>query len=270
MPWTALVALLSWPALVSSLALRVPSSPDDMVARAADAVRAARAAGKTRLIVSLVVPTDPEFDQPADLDPWPGGLKQQYPIALELARAMLQRVVGCEATAVADQVVDGEDACGLLTAQAASAADDVACLLFPGCDQLGALEQMDATAGGRALVLVNPQFRRAADFSPWQREQAARAFFGVGYETAYAFEEFACRGEDVKLVGSAVDGWRAFAFLSDADAEGAPLFGGEPLPERPAYAALEREINRAVPKPRWARKLDEVDEKGLNFRRRGP
>ena len=34
------------------------------------------------------------------------------------------------------------------------------------------------------------------------------------------------------------------------------------------YDALEKEINRAHPSPRWARKLNEVDEKGLRFTRR--
>ena len=38
---------------------------------------------------------------------------------------------------------------------------------------------------------------------------------------------------------------KAFVFLNDADTEGSPLFGGEALTERPTYAELEREINRA-------------------------
>lgn len=247
MLWTSL--------LVASLVLRVPRSADEMVVAAARAVSAARAEGKTRLLLRLVVPTDPAFDQPADLDPWPGGLKQQYPIALGLSKDVLRRVVGCDD--VADQVVDSEDACGLLTAQAARKEEDVACLLFPGCDQLSALERIDAAAGGRALVLVNAQFRRREEFSVWQRQQADAAFFDVGYETAYAFEEFACRGEDVKLVGSLADGWAAYVFLTDTDVEGTLLFDGA-MPSRPEYTALESEINRAVPKPRWARKLDEA------------
>ena len=73
--------------------LTIPRSPDEMVRRA----RRHR-----RQIVKLVVPDDQRSykvfgavpiqgtSAPEDLDPWPGGLKQQYPIALGLARELLQ------------------------------------------------------------------------------------------------------------------------------------------------------------------------------------
>lgn len=266
---------------VAALRLAVPRTPTEMVDMAAAAVRAAREAGKNRLVVDLIVPQlDSEevygfftedsvptgfIVKPEDLDPWPGGLKQQYPFAVDLARQCLRKAVGTGAS-VKDQVVDAEDACGLLIAQAETAADDVACLLFPGADQLAALEQMDASCGPRTLIVLNKQFRRPADFG-LNRGRADAAFFDRGFETAYALEEFACRGEDVKLVGAFPSQWKAFVFLNDGDTEGSPLFGGEALTERPTYAELEREINRAYPTPRWARKLDEVEEKGLNFRR---
>ena len=72
-------------------------------------------------------------------------------------------------------------------------------------------------ASGRLLCMVNPQFRRVEDFSIWQKGQANKVYFDKNYETAYAFEEFACRGEDVKLVGEYGLGWRAFVLLDDAD-----------------------------------------------------
>ena len=124
--------------LADGPALVVPQSPEDMVAQAAAAVESAAKAGYKRLVVKLVIPTDPVYDNPEDLDPWPGGLKQQYPIALPLVRQMLQRAVlgGVGADGVRDQVVDAEDACGLLMVQAAAAIDDAVCVLFPGCDQV--------------------------------------------------------------------------------------------------------------------------------------
>ena len=104
----------------------------------------------------------------------------------------------------------------------------------------------------RLVVLVNPQFRRLSDFSPLggQRARAQKAFFDANFEVAYGFEEFGCRGEDVKLVGSRTVGWRAFVFLDDKDSRGTPLFEGKTLPERPEYTELEKEINRAHPSPR--------------------
>ena len=64
-------------------------------------------------------------------------------------------------------------------------------------------------ASGRLLCLLNPQFRRLEDFSLWQRGKAKATYFEQGYEVGYAFEEFACRGEDVKLVGERGSGCTA-------------------------------------------------------------
>ena len=64
------------------------------------------------------------------------------------------------------------------------------------------------------------------------------------------------------------ESWRAFVMLSDEETAGRPLCD-EALPERPTYSQLEAMINERFPSPRWARKLDEVDSKGLRFMRRG-
>ena len=88
---------------------RVPQSPEEMVEQAARAVARGAAAGALRQTVRIVVPDDQraykvfgaeiqgvEFgveiqgtSAPEDLDPWPGGLLQQYPIALDLGRCIL-------------------------------------------------------------------------------------------------------------------------------------------------------------------------------------
>ena len=258
---------------------RVPRSPDEMLQRAAAACVRAKDAGVLRQLVRVVVPDDERSykvfgaveiqgtSAPEDLDPWPGGLKQQYPIALELGRKMLRSVAGAASfSAVSDQVLDAEDACGLILAQGESAKDDAACILFAGSDQIDELARVDAMATGRVLCLLNPQFQREADFSLWQRGKAKAAYFDKGYQVSYAFEEFACRGEDVKLVGEYGVGWRAFVSLDDRDPAGVPLHDGC-LPERPEYKWLEDAINKQHPTPRWARMLDAVDEKGLRFMR---
>ena len=84
--------------------------------------------------------------------------------------------------------------------QGATPAEDAAVCLFAGCDQLGRLREVDGMAGAdRLLCLLNPQFKRLEDFSLWQRGEARSVVFERGYECSFAFEEFACRGEDVKL-----------------------------------------------------------------------
>ena len=187
---------------------------------------------------------------------------------LGLGREVLRAVTGASERTTTDQVLDAEDACGLILAHGTTPAEDAACVLFACCDQMDQLANVDAMASGRLLCLLNPQFKRLEDFSLWQRGKAKAAYFDKGYEVTYAFEEFACRGEDVKLVGEYGLGWRAFVLLDDKSTEGLPLHEGS-LPERPDYKWLEAQINEQHPEPRWARMLGEVDEKGLRFMRGG-
>jgi len=276
-----LLALACFPMAALTLSTqelpRVPSSPREMMLRAAAAVTRAASSDVKRQVVRIVVPDDERTykvfgaveiqgtSAPEDLDPWPGGLKQQFPIALELAKQMMREVTGASQAAISDQVLDAEDACGLVLAQGATPADDSACVLFAGTDQMKQLSEVDAMASNRLLCLLNPQFRRPEDFSLWQRGAANAAFFDNGYETTYAFEEFAVRGEDVKLCGEFGLGWRAFVLLDD-NADLLPLHEGA-LPDRPDYKWLEQQINSRHPEPRWARKMGEAEEKGLRFMR---
>lgn len=207
---------------------------------------------------------------PEDLDPWPGGLKQQYPIALGLGRQLLMDVTGASERTCTNQVLDAEDACGLILAQGETPADDAACVLFAGSDQMDELAKVEGMVGEkRLLCLLNPQFRRLEDFSLWQRGKAKSSYFERGYQTAFAFEELACRGEDVKLVGEYGLGWRAFVYLDDEQLEGIALHDEDYLSERPDYAWIEEQINARHPSPRWARQLDKVEEEGLRFMRGG-
>jgi len=259
---------------------RVPQSPEEMVKHAARAVARGAAAGALRQTVRIVVPDDQRSfkvfgvveiqgtSAPEDLDPWPGGLLQQYPIALDLGRRMLAGVTGASERTVTDQVLNAEDGCGLILAQGDTPKEDAACVLFLGTDQLDDLTKVNGMASGRLLCLLNPQFKRLEDFSLWQRGKAKEAYFEQGYEVGYAFEEFACRGEDVQLVGEWGVGWRAFVVLDDANPEGLPLHDGC-LDARPEYAWLEAQINSRHPQPRWARQLSKVDTEGLRFLR-GP
>lgn len=80
-------------------------------------------------------------------------------------------------------MVSAEDACGLLLAEGAVPADDAACLLFPGPDQLDQLAQTEAMVGeSRLLLLLNPQWRRPSDFARADRARADQLFFNRGYE----------------------------------------------------------------------------------------
>ena len=97
----------------------VPQSADEMMQRAAAAVARGVEAGVLRQTIKVAVPDDTReykvfgavpiqgTSAPEDLDPWPGGLKQQYPIALGLGRQLLCAVTkssgsgGCKSEAAA-------------------------------------------------------------------------------------------------------------------------------------------------------------------------
>ena len=156
-----------------------------MLQRAAASVKRAAEAGVLRQTIKVVVPDDTRTykvfgavpiqgtSAPEDLDPWPGGLKQQYPIALDLGSQIMQAVTGASDRVCNTQVLDAEDACGLILAQGTTPAEDAACVLFPGTDQMDDLEKVESMVGGkRLLCLLNPQFKRLEDFSLWQRGKA--------------------------------------------------------------------------------------------------
>ena len=128
----------------SALRLVVPQTPEQMISSAAAAVRRARDGGCRRQIVNIVVPLPTTvlregksmWDQDDPIDPWPGGLKQQYPYASDLGSSLLQEVLNVGEKNVQRQVLDAEDACGLITAQGDTPTDDAALIVFPGCDQV--------------------------------------------------------------------------------------------------------------------------------------
>ena len=137
----------------------IPSSPDALAGAAARSITASLAAGNKRQLVQIVVPLL-ESVRPEDIDPWPGGLEQMAPVVEPLARLMLQQVVGPVAGAPATiraQTLGKEDACTLLLCQGASAAEDAACIIFAGCDQLPQVLEMEKVVGDRLLFLINPQ-----------------------------------------------------------------------------------------------------------------
>ena len=203
--------------------------------------------------------------KPEDLDPWPGGLRQMYSVAEPLVQSILKTVVGPGCN-YKEQILSADDVCSLLLCEAEDPKDDLACLLFPGCDQLDGIKSMDNMCGDRTLVLMNPQFRRIQDFGFFQRGAAKSVYFDRGYETTFSTEEFACRGEDMKLQYEFDEGWTAFALFDGEGSEPTPLLP-RPLPSRPEYPYLEQRINDIQPEPLWARKLAEANSEGPRFMR---
>jgi len=80
-----------------------------MVADAANSLCQAKEGGFKRTTVNLKIPELPTVD-PADLDPWPGGIRQVSREAQPLLESLVKAVVGGSST-VRSTVVDAESGC---------------------------------------------------------------------------------------------------------------------------------------------------------------
>jgi len=244
----------------------IPSSPQDQTRRAVrsinDAIRKADGSN-CRLYVDYLIPLPPETSE-ADIDPWPGGLAQQYTYASDILKEILQSVVDDPAGPCQTQVLSEPDCCGFFLQESKTAASqDVAALLFPGADQLKQIADVDKMVGSkRTLLIFNRQFKRPADFGFGKRKESEKLIFDR-FSWGFAFQELACRGEDVKLTFEHPN-WNSCVMMEDGETE-LPLF--DPQSTRPIYDELGTKINEVLPEPLWMRMLGEAEEKGLKFQR---
>lgn len=113
-----------------------------MIQRCVASCQAAREAGRTRLFVNLIVPLLSTV-KPSDIDPWPGGLKQQFATVEGLAKEVLAGLAGAGAGKCLTQVLSEEDACAFVLQEGPTSAEDCAAIIFAGVDQLEDLQRID-------------------------------------------------------------------------------------------------------------------------------
>jgi len=256
--------------LLSSItnALLIPATPEKQTQFAIQSLRVAiQNEGRRRLYVDYLIPLPPETTD-ADIDPWPGGLAQQYPYATDILTEILQGVVEEPTDACNAQVISASDCCGFFIQESkAGPKNDVAALLFPGVDQLNSIEDIDKMVSDeRTLILFNKQFQRPADFGFGNKERCNKVVFDR-FSWGFAFQELACRGEDVKLLYETPN-WQSIAILDeDVDLGRREIEVLPPQKIRPTYEELEKRINKVLPEPLWMRKMGEVQTKGFKFQR---
>jgi len=203
-----------------------------------------------------------------------------YPYAEDIVAEILKGVVEDPVDGkCSSQVLSAPDCCGLFIQESnVGGKEDVAAILFPGPDQLDTIEEVNAMVGeSRTLIIVNRQFQRPADFglNPMRQTKSKETVFDR-FEWGFAFQEFACRGEDTKLTFEFAKGWQTCVICDDTMTDE----GGNTVPttkeidllapqkERPAYQALEDKINQVLPDPLWMRKMQEAKLKGFKFQRK--
>merc|ERR1712232_921909 len=196
-----------------------------------------------------------------------GGLAQMYPYAEDILSQILKGVVEDPVDSRSSQVLSAPDCCGFFIHESKeSARNDVAAILFPGVDQLKQMEDIDAMVGKeRALILFNKQFQRPADFGFVNKDKSKKEIFDK-YSYGFAFQEFACRGEDLKLTFE-YPNWKSCVICEEENGNNEEIQILDDQIDRPTYEELEKKINEVLPQPLWMRKMGEAEEKGLKFQR---
>jgi len=270
MACTAKFFLILVPGFFDLAAALIPATPAEQTSRAISSIKNAiegrREEGKPlRLFVDYLVPLPPET-RGEDIDPWPGGLAQMYPYSEDILSSILKGVVDDPVKSCSSQVLSAPDCCGFFVQESkTSTKNDVAAILFPGVDQLKQIEDIEAMVGEeRTLILFNKQFRRPADFGFTNNARSKKGIFDR-YADGFAFQEFACRGEDLKLTFE-FPNWQSCIICEEED--GNKEIALLPAQKgRPKYEELEKKINEILPEPLWMRKMQEANAKGFKFQR---
>jgi hypothetical protein len=269
MRYTSSLISVLWLGAASAL---IPATPQELNLRAiaslSNAIASARENNeKLRFYVDYLIPLPPET-QAADIDPWPGGLAQMYPYAEEIMTTILQGITDEPAGPCSSQVISEPDCSGFFIQESkTSSKNDVAAILFPGVDQLENIDQIDKMVGDeRTLILFNKQFQRPADFGFGNGDRCKKIVFDR-FSSGFAFQEFACRGEDTKLTFEFPNWQSCIICDEDQDVGQREIALLPPQPERPTYEELEKNINKVLPAPLWMRKMQEAKSKGFKFQR---
>lgn len=221
-----------------------------------------------RIYIDYLIPLPPATTD-ADIDPWPGGLAQQYSYAEDILRDILCGVVeDSTRDKCSTQVLSADDCCGLFIQESPISPDlDVAAVLFPGVDQFAKLKEIENMVGDkRTLIIFNRQYKRPEDFGMFGGKQEAKGFMEK-YQWGFAFQEIACRGEDVKLTFEQSVGWQSC--LVDENGKEIEIKDSSwDVKLRPEYDVLTSKINEILPEPLWMRMMQKANAEGLKFQRK--
>jgi hypothetical protein len=124
--------------------------------------------------------------------------------------------------------------------------NDIAAILLTGVDQLDNIDQVSKMVGPRPLILFNKQLQRPADFEFGKKDNCNQIVFDQ-FSWGFAFQEYACRGEDMKLTFE-YPNWQSCVICDENQELGQQEIALlSPQPDRPSYDALEKKINVRSP-----------------------
>ena len=197
--------------LSSLLTSRFPTSVQDQVRQASDALRRATDDGKHRHSIRLLLP----LIGATELDDWPGGARQM----MEAASPLIQDILKSSGNvSIQASMLDASDGVSVLMAQAVEAKDDSCSVLLPSADTLSKLQSLEKQVGTkRNLILVNPQWKRKTDFSFFGRNEQVQ--FAELFEPTYFCGNLMVEGDQVRLLRSYPGPWRIFLRMEDVETQ---------------------------------------------------
>ena len=241
--------------------LKPPANVDEMLQQAAKAVDLARADGKNRFILRLFLPKDREEANlyPPD-ESWEGGIMQLYyacsPLVQKLLRKLSTEIAGVP-PAFNEQRLDesGVDGESVWFAQSNKPQDDCVGLVQPSTERLETIRKLSADAGGRPMLLVNPQWKERDDpLDALSRKGGLLGALGnfmggkaaleaaldeIGFVNTYVLAEYVCRGSRICLQLAYPEGGTASYRNPETDGWVALTSGME---RRPTYQEIEEAL----------------------------
>lgn len=197
--------------LLSLLTSRFPTSVQDQVRQASEALRRATDDGKHRHSIRLLLP----LIGSTELDDWPGGARQMMEAASPLMQDILKRYGD---VSIQTSMLDASDGVSVLMAQAAEAKDDSCSVLLPSADTLTKLQSLEKQVGPkRNLILVNPQWKRKTDFSFFGRNE--QVHFAELFEPTFICGNLIVEGDQVRFLRSYPGPWRVFLRMENVETQ---------------------------------------------------
>jgi hypothetical protein len=202
---------------------RFPTSVEDQIRQATEAICAAEADGFTRHNVRLLLP----LIGATELDDWPGGVPQQRDAASPLVSDVLRQIerkregeAGASSLTVQESYMEGDnDGVRVILGQSTVQAKNDACaVLLPSAEVVSQIQNLDTQVGlKRNMILVNAQYRRLSDFGNalggfFTREKNNKqvAYLEETFLPTFICTSFMVEGEQIRILRSYPGPWRVF------------------------------------------------------------
>jgi len=197
-----------------NLTFPLPSSPEQCVIQAVAAVLRAWYDGIRRQSLEILLP-----QAGSDGDGWPGGIRQQFRVALPMIEALLLRLKAAEGLEgrITAEWLDEGDCVG------AWQSERLAAVLFPTADVFPDVRRIDDALSGRRLMLVvNPQWQLQgqviSDFGFGVTRRSAERFI-ASLEEVYYLRRVRMLGDEVRVLHCYPGRWQVHYVRGAADVE---------------------------------------------------